>query len=249
MSEGTPVNDGSQEGIVDPNTGKPASELQAKVDELTKQIEEQNKRIAGQTKSWQEERQRREEIEDKVKKYEKYDFLLDDLGENSPAQPVTPTSPKPNDDSARQLSQMRLQIIETKYAANPANKDKAHIVADSKLRNMVYQEAAARAAKETQEYGNVVSSDEEIFAYGVDEVAKFVDTLKTDGARIVEEERSGIPGNVNLGKGRAPAASSNEGGEEEDGGFIVHSIEEEKSYLSEYVSNRQKAQGQMRGGK
>ena len=248
MPEPTPVNDGTVDDGTQPTGDDAAAALKQENETLKLELEEGKKRLAGQTRSWQEEKAAREAAEAKAVKYDKYNFLLeDDDGEAEPTRQTT-SAPNPSDQTAEQLSQVRLELIETKYIANPENREKAHIVADSKLKQMVIQEGTAIALRERQEYGNQVSSDEEIFAKGVDEVAKFVDTLKADGAAVANEDRQNIPRNVNLGRrGQSPPKPGSDDGEEEPI-FIENTTESIKESFDGYVGDKQSAQNKMRFG-
>lgn len=242
----TPVDDGSDEGT--PATDD--SQVVEKLEALQKQLEENQKRIAGQTRSWQEQKARADQLESKLARYEKYGDILDDLsddddGNDQPNHRQPSNQPDPN---SQQMANMRLQLIETRFIANPENKDKAHIVADPKLKQMAIQEAGNALKKEQTEYGAQQSTDDELFAKGVAAVAEFVDTLKADGARVVEEERHQMPGNVNLSK-RGPSRGNVKTDDvEEDGGFIAHSDAETEGFLEEYMSERTNRQNKLRSG-
>lgn len=246
----TPANGGPGNGDGDPTPAGRAAELQQQIDDLQGQLEESQKRIAGQTRSWQDEKARADAAEARVAKFEKYEFLLDDdVIEPSGGTPPAPSVPNPNDQTAAQISQMRLDLMEAKYIGNPDNREKAHIVADPKLKQMALQEAGNLAVKERQEYGHQVSSDDELFAKGVDEVAKFVDTLKADGAKLVEEERRGMPGNVNLGKGRGSQPSSDGPEQEVSEEYNPLTPQEEQTWITAYADDKRDAQNKMRYGK
>ena len=249
MPDPTPTNDGTAVDPVDD-----VKTLKQEMENLQKQLAENNKRIAGQTRSWQEERAARETAEAakaaaeaKLQRYSKYDGILSDLDDDS-TKVHTPTPAPANDGISQQLNQVRLELIQTKYAANPNNREKAHIVADPKLKNMVLQEVGRLYSQEQAEYGRQQSSDDELFAKGVDEVAKFVDTLKADGAKIVEEERHNIPGNVNLGNRGKGQQAPNANADEEMPIFMEQTNESVKPVYDEYVSNKQDRQRKMRGG-
>ena len=219
--------------------------LSQKIDDLQAQIADSNKRIAGQTRSWQEERARAEAAEAKLQKYAKYDGLLDD---DDSVETPTPTPATPvNDTVTAQLNQVRLELIETKYAANPENREKAHIVTDPKLKKMVLSEVYNAMVKEQQEYGHQISTDDALFAKGVDEVSSFVDTLKADGARIVDEERHNLPSNINLGRQSGPAPA-NPNPDDPEPLFIDQSQESQKEFFDSYVGDKQANQAKMRGG-
>ena len=192
----------------------PPDDLTVKTTALEKEIADLQRRVSGQTKSWQEERARAEKAEAELTKYNKYkeviDFSeLDEMvgGDDKPTPQKKIDAPALDPVMQNRINMLELRLLESDYANN--NPDKAFIFKDKDLKEKVEASTFRFVQEELNEYGRVISKPDEILGKAVDSAVSFVNRIKADGARSEVEKRQKIEtSGADLGGGGKPLKTS-----------------------------------------
>lgn len=192
-----------------------------------KKIEELERRVSGQTRSWQEERARAEKAESELQKYDRYKDVIDfseldgyldeesaageTLGQTYPGQQYQDPQISQLQTQLQYLQQkqqyMELENLENSYART--NPQHAHIFRDTELHEKCRGELMKICQQEYQTHGQVVSSPQQILEQSVNKTIAFSNKLKLEGARMESEKRRKIDSTgVGLGGGEKPTKSS-----------------------------------------
>ena len=172
-------------------TTSPDNETQLKLQSLEQKLQEAEKRIAGQTRSWQEERAAREKAEQELQKFSKYKDVIDfsELDEivGTDEKPKGQSSPPAFDPLVNRLSNLEIQVLESNFALQ--NADKAFVFKDPDLKEKTEVESMKIIQKENAEYGRIISKPDEIISKATEHTIAFINKMKEEGAKSAMEER------------------------------------------------------------
>jgi hypothetical protein len=167
----------------------PQDDLAVKVQKLESELEEANRRIAGQTRSWQQEEEARQQIEDKLLRIKNEYGILDEDVAGGVQAPTQPSDTNVLSDAvATRLGNLEVRALIADYVLK--NPDKSFIFKDESLRLMVEAEAGKILQADMKEFGGVVTEPEKILEKGVKKTLAFYNKLKAEGVKAATQQKT-----------------------------------------------------------